>query len=150
MEEQKLTEHPADQATSQVVHKATMSAQYSGPLPLPSHLREYDDIVPGAAERILSMVERQSQHRQELEKIVVKGDTRRSWAGLVFGGFLAICCVGGGVALCFFGQSVAGATIATASVVGLAGVFVYGPHSRRAEREEKQDVIRQSKAPRKG
>lgn len=32
--------------------------QFSGPIAHPKHLREYEDIVPGSAERIISMAEK--------------------------------------------------------------------------------------------
>jgi hypothetical protein len=39
-----------------------VSEQFSEPMPHPKHLREYDDILPGSAERILSMAERNLEH----------------------------------------------------------------------------------------
>jgi len=45
----------------------SVAAAFQGSLPLPSHLREYNEIVPGAAERILAMAEKQSVHRRDLE-----------------------------------------------------------------------------------
>lgn len=126
----------APHTSNQPVKQASFTAQYQGPLPLPAHLEEFERILPGAAERILSMVEKQSAHRQEIEKTVIRGDSRRSWIGLFVGGFLAMTCIVGGLLLASYGeQPAAGTTIATASVVGLAGVFVYGTHSRREERQ---------------
>ena len=49
---------------------ATLTAEFtalSGPLPPPEMLAQYEEILPGAAERILSMAERQAEHRQKLE-----------------------------------------------------------------------------------
>ena len=71
-------------------------AEYTGPLPLPEHFRQYDEILPGAAERILRLAEEQSAHRQYLEKHVTKGDGRHAWAGLLVGGLVAGRCIGGG------------------------------------------------------
>lgn len=70
----------------------------------------------------------------ELEKLVVDGDGRRAWAGLIIGGMLAMTCIVGGIVLVAGGHDTAGATISTASVAALAGVFVYGTVSRRSER----------------
>lgn len=42
------------------------SASFSGPIPPPAILHQYDAVIPGAAERILKMAEEQSKHRQEL------------------------------------------------------------------------------------
>jgi len=45
-----------------------VSQSFSGPLPPPEILRKFDEVVPGAAERIIKMAEDQSIHRKELEK----------------------------------------------------------------------------------
>ena len=39
------------------VREEILSAQYSGPLPLPSSFREYDRVLSGCAERILKLAE---------------------------------------------------------------------------------------------
>jgi uncharacterized membrane protein len=41
---------------------------FEGPLPHPKILHAYNDILPGAAERILNLLEKQSEHRQSMEK----------------------------------------------------------------------------------
>ena len=48
-----------------VVHHVKMS---SGPMPSPEVLEDYDKIVPGAAERILVTFEKETEHRQSLER----------------------------------------------------------------------------------
>lgn len=58
-----------------VVHQST---SFSGPLPPPEILRRFDEVVPGAAERIIKMAEEQSGHRRELEKKVIESDVSRS------------------------------------------------------------------------
>src|SRR5437773_2627905 len=50
----------------------------SGPLPSPDILREYDLLVPGAAERFIARFEKQSEHRMHLERTVIEGDDRRA------------------------------------------------------------------------
>ena len=88
-----------------------MKAEYSGPLPLPAHFREYEEILPGAAERILALSEKQTEHRQYLEKHVTKGDGRRAWTGLIAGGLLAGGCIGGGIWLVSLGHTTGGIAI---------------------------------------
>lgn len=43
------------------------SESFEGPVPHPSLLQQYDQIVPGAANRILEMAEQESRHRQLIE-----------------------------------------------------------------------------------
>jgi len=48
------------------------SMPYQGPITPPELLRQYDEIVPGAADRILEMAEEQSKHRQSCERMPYK------------------------------------------------------------------------------
>lgn len=52
------------------------TTSYSGPIPPPAMLKEYDDAVPGAASRILDLAERQADHRMDLEKKVLTSGRR--------------------------------------------------------------------------
>ena len=61
--------------------------QWSGPLPPPDALEQFNAIIPNGAERIIGMVEREQAHRIAQEQAVVAAtvrDTRRGhWMGLV-------------------------------------------------------------------
>jgi uncharacterized membrane protein len=116
---------------------AFSGSSYSGPLPPPEILREFDQVVPGAAERIMRMAEKQQDHRIRLESKVITSDTYRSWAGLGLAGFLGFIIVGCGSYLIFQGHDTAGATIITSTLIGLVTTFVHGTRSRRQERETK-------------
>jgi uncharacterized membrane protein len=117
--------------------------RHRGPLPRPQDLQEYDNVVPGAAERIIRMAEKQSTHRQELERKVVFGDSRRAFCGLWVGGFVVLCVLAGAVYLIDRGHDVAGAIIAGIDVVGLVSVFIYGTVSRRTERIKKSATMQE-------
>jgi uncharacterized membrane protein len=43
-------------------------ASYGGPLPLPAHFEHFDRVLPGAAERILSMAEAEQRSRLTMEQ----------------------------------------------------------------------------------
>ncbi|MEN5247487.1 DUF2335 domain-containing protein [Brucella pseudintermedia] len=66
------------------------SERFSGPIAHPKHLREYEDIAPGSAERIISMAEKAQEHNRRMEEKIVDhqiNDARRGmnygFAGLV-------------------------------------------------------------------
>lgn len=74
---------------AQLIHTST---SYGGPFPPPVLLREFEDILPGAAERIFKFSEREQQHRHETEKTQVdalamstKANTICDIIGRVFG-----------------------------------------------------------------
>lgn len=64
---------------------ATRYENFSGPLPHPEILKKYDEIVTGAAERIIKQAEVQTNHRIQLETKVIDSDIRNSRLGLIFG-----------------------------------------------------------------
>lgn len=77
----------------------------------------------------------------DLEKKVVESDIRRSWAGLGAGTLVSGMMITFGYWAIMAGYGVAGGTLATAAVVGLASVFVYGTNSQRKERIEKAKIM---------
>jgi len=58
--------HPAeaDRVVAQVV---AASETFRGPLPHPRHLKDYDDIVPGSAAKIINMAYREQSHRHKMQ-----------------------------------------------------------------------------------
>jgi len=80
---------------------------FSGPLPPPHILSQYNQIVPGAAERIITMAESQSQHRQRIEDKVIESDIRNSRLGLHYGLIIGLVAVIGGTVCILNGHGVA-------------------------------------------
>jgi uncharacterized membrane protein len=119
---------------------AFSASAYSGPLPSPEHLREYEDVLPGPADRILKMAEKQSDHRQEIEKVAVKGGNSRSWWGLWLGFAISVLVLGLSAGLVLAGYQVAGTVLGSVDLVALASVFVIGRADQRKERVAKDQV----------
>lgn len=73
---------PADMVMAQqhIEHRV----EFSGPLPHPAILEQYEKILPGSAERILSMAEKQSNHRQTMEKRIIYSETFQAKVGMFF------------------------------------------------------------------
>lgn len=60
-----LPNHPNKKTNHQKDHSLVVQATaFSGPLPPPQVLAQYESILPGSANRILSMAEKQSEHRR--------------------------------------------------------------------------------------
>lgn len=64
---------------------AHIKAEFSGPVPHPSILQGYDNIIPGAAERILKMAEQDAAHQREIEKLALTSAVSEVKRGQVFG-----------------------------------------------------------------
>lgn len=125
----------------QISRQQEVTQSFSGPLPPPVVLREYNDIIPGLADRIVAQAEQQTEHRIRLEAKVINADILKSWAGLVCGLVVSLTCIGSGVICILHGHDWAGATIATGAVVGLVSTFIYGTTARKAERTEKAKMM---------
>lgn len=109
---------------------------FSGPLPHPSVLKGYEEILPGAADRIITMAEKQAGHRHRLESLVLRFDEVKSVLGLILA-FLIVTAafvVGGYTAL--NGKPLFGGVISLAGLAAVVGPFIY--QRRAARREEKE------------
>ena len=122
----------------QVAH-AEIAATYSGPIPDANQLGRYEQVSPGAADRIISMAEKQSAHRQEIEKIVVNSGAKNSTMGVVFAFIIGIIAISGGVFLASSGHEISGSVIGGTGLIGLVSVFVYGTRSNKNERAERRN-----------
>lgn len=120
---------------SQVIQRVTMA--YSGPLPMASEFEKYELACPGAGNIILNMADRQSIHRQELEKSVVLGNQKRSNQGQIFAFILGLTGILGGLYLVSIGKDVQGFGTVIGAIATLVGIFVYGRKAEANERIEK-------------
>lgn len=62
------------QRRASIVAASQQVTEFSGPLPPPDTLAKYDQVLPGLAERIVALAEKQSAHRQSLEVATVGGN----------------------------------------------------------------------------
>ena len=117
-----------------------ISQSFSGQLPPPDILRQFDEVVPGAAERIIKMAEDQSTHRRELEKKVIDSDITRSKWGQILGFIIAISGLVVSAIVAVYGSALAGGIIGVGTLASLVGVFMYGSRTRSRERGEKDSL----------
>lgn len=64
--------------------------RFSGPLPPATEFERYDAVLPGSAERILAMAEKEATHRHGAEDSLVKEEIRASRTGQTFAFILGI------------------------------------------------------------
>ena len=93
--------------------KSTVVAAYtrSAPLPAPEELERFEQILPGATERIFKQFENQAAHRQKLEKRVITTESINSFVGLIFGFIIGMTGLLGGIYLVLNNHESAGCTI---------------------------------------
>lgn len=104
---------------------------YSGPLPHPDALARYDEIVPGAAERIIRMAEKEMEHRHENETRLSKNVIRTTFTSIVFA-FISVIILSGLVFYSLYkGFDTVAASIAVGSIAAVAGVFIFFKAKRK-------------------
>jgi uncharacterized membrane protein len=110
---------------------AQISMAWSGPLPHSSEFAAYERTLPGAADRILAMTEKQGDHRRALESMALKSEVDRGKWGQIFAFVLALLVVGGSILAIETGHPLAGFGGILVGLGSLVGVFVYGTYLRR-------------------
>lgn len=102
------------------------SASFSGPLPPPSHLAEYEKIQKGFAERIIRMAEKEQDERHRNNRMMVDSDIKAKSRGQMFGFILGLLIIAlAGVLGCIGHTTLAGVLVSTA-LVGELIIFVLG------------------------
>jgi len=129
---------PASQAQ---ITTAYQREYFSGPVPPPSLLARYNDVVPNGAERILGMAERQSKHRELLEAQVVAANIQGQSRGSLYAFIIALVTILGGMFLIYTGKNASGLTAIIASLVGLTSIFAYSKHQQGKERAAKSTAL---------
>jgi len=129
---------PNNESPERRLQMVKQELHFSGPLPPPETLEKYENVIPGAAERILSMAEKQSDHRQQLEKTVINSDTKNSRRGLCFALAMGLLSLLLSTFLVYNGHTVGGTILGGSYLVSVISSFIYGSQQRRTEREERR------------
>jgi uncharacterized membrane protein len=144
------TKAGAEQSISVTVAQKQLSASsFSGPLPPPHTLSEYESVFPGCAERIVAMAERQSSHRQQLENSRIEASNRTEHRGQIFAFIIALAAILGGVYLISIGKDASGLTAIIAALGSLVDAFVYGKYTQAREREQKRQPFQKTEGTRR-
>lgn len=118
--------------------------RHRGPIPDASTLEAYEKTCPGSADRIIKMAEQQAQHRQNIEMKVIKSKSGDSRTGIWFAFIIAMTGLIAGSLLIAYDKSLEGLLVILGDIVTMVGVFVYGTRSEKAERIEKDKILKQN------
>src|SRR3989338_7839901 len=113
---------------------------FSGPIPPPQILQQYNNVVPDAAERIIRMAEKQSDHRMDLERKVVNSNISKSYLGMILGTVIAVCGLLVAKEISVNGHPWAASAIAALDLGGLIGVAIYNGEIQKQEREKRRET----------
>lgn len=115
--------------------------RFSGPLPPPKILEQYERVLPGSAERILKMAEKEQGHRHSVEKTETDGIFGLQRRGQLFGFLIAISAFLIGGILVYLGHDWVGGILMGATVVSLVTVFVVGSRKKQEQEDDEADEM---------
>lgn len=98
---------------------------YTGPIPHPDLFKQFDEVLPGAANRILTMAEEEQKNRHLIENSQINLFKISSILGLLFGFVITMTIIGSGVYLLLSDKSIQGFSLIITSIIGLVGAFKY-------------------------
>lgn len=102
---------------------------YSGPLPPAEQFASYEKALPGSAERILSMAEKQQEHRISLEKIAVSKEMELNSRGQLFGFVAMFFLLALSVFFVMVDMKIWGGIVGSITIVLIISLFVGGKAS---------------------
>ena len=136
-----IEKHPSDvqeEVVNELIAQRIESMTYSGPIPHPQLLKEFNDVIPNGADRIMTMAEKQSGHRITLEEKVVNANNRDSFLGVVFAGVIALLIVLGAIFLIYNNKDVQGFSLLIGASVAYISVFLKSKSRDDKDLKEKE------------
>lgn len=128
-------------------HIIATSIQFQGPLPPPGMLEEYGRVIPDGANRLLILLEKQTDHRIEMESRLVQSRIDVTKRGQIIAAILSVffglvACILG-----YFGHDVLAGSIGVTTIIGLAVVFVLGKEPGKSTSKNSLDQPTKSAPP---
>jgi uncharacterized membrane protein len=119
----------------QSVSLSTTTTVLTGPLPSPEILIQYNQAVPGAADRIIAMAEHDSAHLQTMERMTLTAFYQERRLGQILGFCIAAMFLAASVYLAINGHEVAASVLGGTTLVSLVSIFVVGRLSRSSSNQ---------------
>ena len=112
--------------------KRILQRNYNGEsFPSPGLLRDYEKVMPGLAQKMVSNAEKQTMHRIEMERKLITSNIRKSYLGLILGFVIGFTGIGGGMYLTTIGFNIIGVVFSSGTLVSLVMTFIYGSQSKK-------------------
>jgi uncharacterized membrane protein len=114
------------------------SKEHRGPLPAPEDFKEYENILPGSADRILKMAEEVTYSKTKDLAKKTSIENRNSLIGLIFAFTLALLFLGISFFMISKGYPLAGIIAFISELGALVYTFVYGSKARSKEKSQSE------------
>ena len=129
---ERLTAKAAPGRIQREIHEAVRRELefFSGPLPPPHLLIEYNKVYPECGKEIVQMARDEQRHRHQTEEDHVRGDITLAKRGQLIGGILALAAVVGAIYLIAHDKPISGLSVLSGVVIAFGGPFIYDRYQR--------------------
>ncbi len=100
------------------------SQQFSGPLPPPMLLEQYEICVPGSANRIIQMTEKEGDHRRSTQNTIIRRSFNEAARGQFLAAAVALFAMGASVYLGIQDKQVIGSVLGGTTMLMLVTAFL--------------------------
>ncbi len=97
---------------------------WSGPLPSPEDFERYEKVLPGSMDRVLTVMEKQTDHRMETEKKELEARLRQTTRGQIIGASVVTLFGVFSFVLGMYSHDSVATGLGVATAVSLAVIFV--------------------------
>lgn len=137
--EEDLVAAQQQQGVQQQLYTARVEGTvFRGPLPPPEILEGYNDVIENGADRIITMAEKNQNHRHELENAVILGGLKNERRGQVIAGFLFLALLAAATYLISIDKDGTGVGILIAEFLAGAALFMNAQANKRQEMKRKR------------
>lgn len=119
-----------NQASERLLISRSEEHYFSGPLPPPEALAQYEQVVPGFGDRLLTTFEAQSAHRIASEAKVIDGNVRAQQRGQAFAFVIAMSVLAFAAMLAWRGHLTQAVVVLFGEIIALCGTFLIGRRSQ--------------------
>jgi len=109
------------------------SRAFSGPLPPPELLGQYEKMCPGSSDRIIRLAEEEAVHRRSIEQSLArtdmeqaKRDSDESRRGQICALMITLAAIGAGAYTAIAGHEIAGSIIGVGGIGSIVTTFLIG------------------------
>jgi hypothetical protein len=101
-------------------------------------MAQWEQVVPGSAERIFERFHAQSEHRMQIESRVVSANNFKQYVAPIFAFIVSMTAIVGGIVVALNGLEKLGGSLTFAGLATLVGPFLYATF-KRSESPKKTD-----------
>lgn len=127
--------NPTEKA--RLVGAVAIMTSYTGPIPPPELLAQFNEIIPNGADRIMTMAEKQQEHRFGLEDKSLSANLKESGRGQIFGFVLVSLAILLAVYMIFTGKTTEGTILIFGNIGSLLAVYLKSKSKQDKDLEKK-------------